>query len=62
METFEETDLFDRYRRTDGNHRLDMGYLASGYQEDMDQFHGIGQQRLLFLADGIIPFFEFLRQ
>lgn len=41
-----------RDRRGDGCLRLAVGIAASGDQEDMDEFDGAGQQRLLLPADG----------
>ena len=37
-----------------GGYWLDVGYLASGYQENMDQFHGVGKQWILLLANGFV--------
>ena len=39
-------------RRGNGCLGLVVGIAASGDQEDMDEFDGAGQQRLLFSADG----------
>ena len=47
-----------RDRRGDGCPGMAVGVAASGNQEDMDEFDGTGQQRLLLPADGRVLLLE----
>jgi hypothetical protein len=42
MDTYKEIGLPCYHRYIYGNHWLDLGHMASGYQENMDKFDGLG--------------------